>query len=75
MFQPKQWARRSRENGDQLKTGPNPNLGLIERQNRPLFEVPMCINGKFRLRPIENRRRFRRQRVVIENAPDDYILQ
>jgi hypothetical protein len=41
VFQPKQRAEKgSREDGNQSKAGPNPNLGPIRRQNRPLFEVP-----------------------------------
>jgi hypothetical protein len=42
VFQPKQRAEKgSREDGNQSKAGPNPNLGPIRRQNRPLFEVPL----------------------------------
>ena len=42
VFQPKQRAEKaSREDGNQSKAGPNPNLRPIRRQNRPLFEVPM----------------------------------
>ena len=39
VFQPKQWA--EKEAGRQSKTGPNPNLCPIRRQNRTLFDVPI----------------------------------
>jgi phage terminase large subunit-like protein len=39
VFQPKQWAKKTP--GRQSKTGPNPNLCPIRRQNRTLFEVPI----------------------------------
>jgi hypothetical protein len=48
VFQPKQRAEKgSREDGNQSKAGPNPNLGPIRRQNRPLFEVPSSLHRWF----------------------------
>src|SRR5258705_11802353 len=42
VFQPKQRTekREAVTTANQSKTGPNPNLCPIRRQNRPLFEVP-----------------------------------
>ena len=43
VFQPKQRTekREAVTTANQSKTGPNPNLCPIRRQNRPLFEVPI----------------------------------
>jgi hypothetical protein len=43
VFQPKQWA--EKKPGRQSKTGPNPNLCPIRRQNRTFFEVPINENN------------------------------
>ena len=45
VFQPKQRTekREAVTTANQSKTGPNPNLCPIRRQNRPLFEVPFSF--------------------------------
>ena len=48
VFQPKQRTekREAVTTANQSKTGPNPNLCPIRRQNRPLFEVPLRRNAR-----------------------------